>query len=554
MSKAGLLTRSVSKRVRPADTTAGNNHHANAMQAPSNAQVPQPHAGLAHRLGSDEIIIGLALGSPRQSPTLAMSPDDRDVGVPSVCSSPEKPASTPGNPDEMGGGSKSIKRKGSKWKTLGSFFGRRGVRSPPPLSQLDQKQQSGPAKQLITQDQFETNALCRKRADSGHGSKVRQLDLSKGMLGDENSGLLRRTSLRRRGLRRRKVEEGQPEMERIPAKYTAHAIAVNLGPRGEQQESRMPGSSLLQVEIPCVELERYSVMFGDVLKPQIRHSKPQPSLLARRQAHLEELHTVADLDSKVRFSIVIRSETTGSDTSKQPVQPVEIALPKAGLRADSISLKSSKSPSFPLLLLTPPHSACSPVNRLLLKPKPSTRSSTEPSHRLLPPRSTNQTSNSQDQNHVFVKVHKSEDFSGTPTSHGRRPSSDPFQRSANSTKAGFSECAEYPEYSFPTVRADTPTPMKGVPQDSVQRAFPARKSSIKYLGSLESRYRHQVEEPIGPTAEVSIARQISISRRQRQLLVPIAPNNARQAIQPRTNEQSTAKESRKSHLLTVEDA
>lgn len=315
MPKAGPLTRSESRRVRPANTTAGNNHHANAKQAPSNAQVPQPHAGLAHRLNADEIVIGLALGSPRQSPTLAMSPDDRDVDVSSVCSSPEKSASTLGNSYEMGSGSKSIRRKGRKWKSLGSFFGRREVRSSSPFPQLDQKRQPGPVKQLITQDQFETNALFRKRADSGHGSKVHQVDLSKGMFGDENSGMLRKTSLRRRGLRRRKVEEGQPEMERIPPKYTAHAIAVNLGPHGEQQESRMPGSSLLQVEIPCVELERYSVMFGDVLKPQIRQSKPQPSLLARRQAHLEELHTIADIDSKVRCSIMIRSETTGSNTS-----------------------------------------------------------------------------------------------------------------------------------------------------------------------------------------------------------------------------------------------
>lgn len=139
-------------------------------------------------------------------------------------------------------------------------------------------------------------------------------------------------------------------------------------------------------------------------------------------------------------------------------------------------------------------------------------------------------------------------------SHGRRPSPDPSQRSANSTKASFFECAEYPECSFPTIGADTPTPTKGVPLDSAQRALLARQSSIKNLASLELRYRHQGEEPIGPTAEVSVARQISISRRQRQLLVPIAPKNARQPIQLRINEQSTANESQKSHLLTVEAA
>ena len=67
----------------------------------------------------------------------------------------------------------------------------------------------------------------------------------------------------------------------------------------------MPGPSLLQVEIPCVELERYSVMFGDVLEPEKRQSKPQPSLLARRQTYLEALHTVADMNGEVRpFAVV----------------------------------------------------------------------------------------------------------------------------------------------------------------------------------------------------------------------------------------------------------
>ena len=235
-------------------------------------------------------MIGTAfIGSPGQSPLPALPPDDRDVDVSYVCSSPDS-------------GSKGIKRKGSKWKSLGSFFGRRDVRSASPFYQLDRKQQPEPANQYITRDCSETNALRRKRADSNHGKKVYQVESSTGVPGKEGGDLLRRNSSRRRGLRRRKVEEPQPEMQRIPVEHTAHAISKNLDPRGEQQGSRMPGSSLLQVEIPCVEMERYSVMFGDVLGPQVRQSKTQPSLLARRQAHLEELHTVADSNSEVRSS------------------------------------------------------------------------------------------------------------------------------------------------------------------------------------------------------------------------------------------------------------
>ena len=308
MPKAGPVERSVSKPVRQAGTAASINHHANAVQAPCNAPFPHPHTGHEHRLHSDEIVIGLALGSPRQSSILATRPGDRDVDVSCVCSSPEKPVSPLGIVYDMGSGSKSIKRKGSKWKSLGNLFGRREVRSASSLTRLDQKQQSEPAKQFITQDQLETNALRRKRADSGHGRKEHRVDSFTGMPGEESSGLLRRFSSRRRGLRRRKVEEPRPQMQRIPGIYTARAITENSKSHEERPGSRVPCPPLLQVEIPCVELERYSVMFGDVLKPQARQSKPQPSLLARRQAHLEELHTAADSNSMVRFSIVVRTK------------------------------------------------------------------------------------------------------------------------------------------------------------------------------------------------------------------------------------------------------
>lgn len=502
-----------------AESPADNSSHANVV--PVNAQSPQPLREFGRRLHSDEIVIGLALGSPRQIPLLAPPPDDRDVDVSYVCSSPENPSSTVGNGCDIGSGTKDIKRKVGKWKSLGSFFGRREVPSASPFYQLDQKKRPQPANQTLTQDYLETNALRRKRADSNHGNKAHEVESSTGVPREGSNGLLRRNSSRRRGLRRRKVEEPQPEMQRLPAKFTANAIAENVDSRGEQHGSQMPGPSLLHVEIPCVELERYSVMFGDVLEPQTRQSKPQPPLLTRRQAHLEELHTVADLNS----------------------MPFDFGLPKPGMRADSISSKSSKSPSFSLFPSTPPIPAHSPVSKLLPTPSPLSRSVTAPSHDPFPPRPAIKQSKTLDQDHVLVIVHNSQDIPGTPMSHGRQLSSDPSQRSA-----------KYNGYSHPTVESDPSALTKGATHDSLQRAFPARKSSMKKLGSPEPPHRQQGEESIGSAAEVSVARQISISRRQRQLLVPIVPKTARQPMQPRINEQSTTEESRKSHQLTLEDA
>lgn len=202
------------------------------------------------------------------------------------------------------------------------------------------------------------------------------------------------------------------------------------------------------------------------------------------------------------------------------------------MRADSMTLKSSKSSSFSLFPSSPPHSSCSPVNKLPLKLSPLSRSSTGPSRRLPPPKPAIKKSKPKDQDHILVILHKSESISEESTSRDRQRSFDPSQRSANSTTSSHSECTEYPRYSSPAIEADTPTPTEGAPQGALRRAFPARKSSIKSPASPELAYKHQKEDPIGSAAEVSVARQISILRRQRQFLVPIAPKTTRQPIQP----------------------
>ena len=192
------------------------------------------------------------------------------------------------------------------------------------------------------------------------------------------------------------------------------------------------------------------------------------------------------------------------------------------------------------------------MNQLLLKPSRLSRSVTEPNHRLFPPKPAVNKSKSQDQDHILVI-----DISGTSASYDRQPSFSPPQRSANSTASSFSENPESSGYFYPTSEVDTPTFTTGVTEHSLQREFPARTSSMKKPASLEPQYGYQGKDrndPNDPNAEVSVAREISISRRQRQLLVPITPKTARQPIQPRINEQSIADESRKSHHLTLEDA
>lgn len=61
-------------------------------------------------------------------------------------------------------------------------------------------------------------------------------------------------------------------------------------PMMANKQKPLPMRSLLDVDIPSIQMERYSVMFGNVIKP--------PSLLARRQANLERLKTVEEIRSE----------------------------------------------------------------------------------------------------------------------------------------------------------------------------------------------------------------------------------------------------------------
>ena len=199
------------------------------------------------------------------------------------------------------------------------------------------------------------------------------------------------------------------------------------------------------------------------------------------------------------------------------------------MHTDPTSLKSSRSSSFSLFPSTPPNPACGAVNKLLQKPSPLSRSSTDRSHCLPPPKPTTKKSKSQDQDHVFVIVHKTERIS---RNEGRQHSSDPSQCSAKSATASLLGCAEHSGYSYPTIKTDTPISTNAAPQDALHRAFPARKSSMKKIIQPELPSIDQEEDQLSTAAQVSVARQISISRRQRQILVPIAPKTTRQPVQP----------------------
>ncbi len=78
-------------------------------------------------------------------------------------------------------------------------------------------------------------------------------------------------------------------------------------------------SPFLDIEIPDIKMERYSVMFGSVLNPQ----QPPSSLLARRQATLDRLKTIND---KLREEDAKEAARQKRKTSPQPVKSPAFSL------------------------------------------------------------------------------------------------------------------------------------------------------------------------------------------------------------------------------------
>ena len=548
MSKAGPLTRSRSRRPKPAELDSNTYDRLNASNGPSLNVKASAHGALGRRLHSDEIVIGLALGSPGQSPLPLLPSDDRDVDVShefNISYSPKSPENTIdslGTVTDIGTGGQGIKRKGSKWKSIGGFFGRkestaRAARTTP-FYQLDKAPEYDPARQNVVQERI--NVSRRKRADSDR-SKV-DIDLSQSAAKGESYGILRRNSSRRKGLRRRKVEEMKPELLRLHNALSAHAEVE--GWQTSSTGSRRPMASLLQVEIPKIELDRYSVMFSDLLGPD-QQRRPQPkrqsSALAWKQGSKDEA--------------LPGTEPTALDANQLSVD----GLPKIRHgRDDSNSSKSSKTPSFslfPASTATPRQSANSIVNKPLPKPSPLGRSTTAPNALAPPNRPRIQKSKSEDQEQVLIVVHKSADLPLTSTASIRRHSLDPPNLSTNSTQASFHECTE--SSGLPDASLSEDPQMSNYNGAGQECAFPTRKSSIrKPQQPLEEpdSSNHTGRDSNGTAAEVSVARQISITRRQRQLVVPIAPKLARQPRQPTLVNGISTPAARKSHHLTLEDA
>jgi hypothetical protein len=218
--------------------------------------------------------IGMALGSPQHPPTTWQQqvPMDRYT-------------ESPDHVDDDFSNSAPVKQKTSKWKLLGGLFGGKKHEAQP--AAFYQLQPEASQQQPVDHGfDFGDQAASEKPKSRGRGrsnSSARKSRKHKPEMSRSNTVPVR---FNLEGSNRQK-QTGTPEI-------TIDGGTVVY----DGSHSTRKGAGLLDVDIPSVQMERYSIMFNGILsKPQSQSS----SLLARRQATLDKLKTVNEaLASKVR--------------------------------------------------------------------------------------------------------------------------------------------------------------------------------------------------------------------------------------------------------------
>lgn len=499
-----------------------------AQSSAADQTVP-PYQLLVDSYPSEEMI-GVALGSPSHSPLPPLSSDGETSWT---TKSPEQTYAYP-QPSER----EAFRAKGSRWKAFGGLFAKRsGLTQESAASsryRIDEPSNSAHSHKHHHQlRKNEATSADTKTPDAMKGNKQNGIS-PRDWIGPEqlrspdhnrSQGFHRKTSVRKNNVLRKQAKEPQKAeiMERNPlngdvrdksTKRGGLIVNQNFGRAGPQS------GSLLQVEIPNVEFERYSVMFSALLYPGQQPSpsrqpspKRQTSLLARRQANVQELQTATPLNIERPW---VRGENLPGNRAASP----------------------NKSPSFTLFPPSPTagrgrhHSSTR-------ERSPLQRSATAPGA-LSPSKAKFDFSGvGEQQDQVIVFVH-------TPTEQPKpqlRVTSEDFYLHTPSQRDTSSEDTFTTARSSPVLSAQSSQTALNGRNPSPPRALHAEKPA---------------EDPLQKAAEISIARQISISQRQRQLLVPGVPRVAPQPVQPKIvdvqRQGSKSRKSHHSHHLVLEDA
>lgn len=251
----------------------------------------------------DAEMIGLAFGSPRESPMLVVTEAEDSR---STCKSPESMSTVQSGSNTSTSLPEKERSKRMKWKNLGNLFGKKAVDASSlsaPFYQVELPVREDTPHQLQTRyGSHEVQPPYDLRPRFNFPPSEQQ---APNVPFPAGSPVLVAINPRRKPSFRKKLSEKHAATSFRPAILRSRTMPIGderspmRPPRdgitpAEPALLRTNGGPLLEVDIPSEKLERYSIMFSSLLHPQ-----PQSSLSTHGQGLAEGAGPTNNTDQKV---------------------------------------------------------------------------------------------------------------------------------------------------------------------------------------------------------------------------------------------------------------
>lgn len=470
----------------------------------------------------------MALGSPSHPPNFTDTWKSQNAVRPSKDShhiaSPRASRSSSVDTFDM-----PVSRKPTgKWKLFGLFGRKQSNQSVPAVTISDPNGLYG------TNRPEETAAASQASLSSGLRSPTRS-NTTSSRKPPKYTPIVVRSQTMPLGVKADAYEKPRGREKRRDGNFGRIPIALD-----KAVESCPAAKPLLNVEIPDVRLERYSVMFGSVLNSN-------PSLLSRRQANVQKLKSVDDVVERAQVSsYYLRYWNSSNKKQEQHGMIRRATSPQPATRSSGLTLFPTSRQGqnlMPQKLSPRMRSNTSPA--LLPSPSRPTFDHKPPSHRRP---SAEETSSLKHSRHPSPHHHEKPGIAVTTDSYtAERESSSPSPRHFSNDQSNLildSPTSDNDDGAAIPWQAWKPTTNHHLPPEPKwQMISPSQKTpstassyaSRKRSPSLASSSRTHLTQPsdvdfddqqhyspdgkLMTPVELSIARQISISRQQRNMLL-----------------------------------
>ncbi|OJZ84476.1 hypothetical protein ASPFODRAFT_34729 [Aspergillus luchuensis CBS 106.47] len=425
-------------------------------------------------------LIGVALGSPRMIDPQVPTSQIQDT-------IPVKPAEPQARP--------SLQRKPSKWKKIGGLFKAKAAMTAPPNQPFYQVRLENEWPMQGSTYSFEQQPKIQSSGLENPASPTTGTDAWPSIVPE--------------------VQTSTQEPKQ------SHADATSGSP--QEKEQSLGSGPLLQVDIPDIQLERYSVMFGGVLK------KNRLSSMSRRSKNLEDTKPPTEEDTP---------HSPVPTRSKSPSPSFSLFPPTKTSKASKV-LGSQNIPRGP----SPIHRSQTSLgesNQENLSEKSSVVlmvHSSQPSHKQQNSVSSflsSTTIGSEDERLLLQKLGPVRSYFDAKEPEweiiNKKPTAkEPVRESPPSLRIDTQvDSPRTASYASSTLSASSDTPVNAPRQRSEVSSPASRRTSPtsprrEPSGDAKKDSNPSDPENPVPTVEISIARSVSVSKGKRQVLVPIRP-------------------------------